>query len=158
MDDPDPPTKSGSEAFSDFYRAEQPAQVRRAALMLRSDQAANDVVHEALAEVYRRWDSIENPAAYLNRAVLNGCRAVGRHRSQQSRLVDKLRPVDASSPHNEWLLDVLHRLPFNQRAAVVLRFYAQMSEREIADALDKPTGSIGPWITRGLKTLRKELS
>lgn len=158
MDAPDPPKKLGSEAFSDFYRAEQPAQVRRAALMLKSDQAANDVVHEAFAEVYRRWDSIENPAAYLNRSVLNGCRAVGRQRSQQSRLVEKLRPVDASRPHDEWLLDVLHRLPFNQRAAVVLRFYAQMSEREIADALDTPTGSIGPWINRALKTLRKELS
>jgi DNA-directed RNA polymerase specialized sigma24 family protein len=56
------------------------------------------------------------------------------------------------------LLDILARLPFNQRAAVVLRFYAGMSEREISTALDVPVGSIGPWISRAVDSMKKELS
>lgn len=55
------------------------------------------------------------------------------------------------------LFDVLARLPFNQRAAIVMRYFAGMTEREIADALDTSPGSIGPWIHRALTTMRKEL-
>lgn len=161
MSDPDSSTKPaspGDREFIDFYRAEQPGQVRRAALMLGSDEAANDVVHDVLTAMYRSWDSITEPGPYLNRAVLNGCRAVGRDRSRQVRLRERLHSPHPATSHDEVLLDVVARLPFNQRAAVVLRFYAQMSEREIADALDVPTGSVGPWIHRALNQMKKELS
>lgn len=143
--------------FVDFYRAEQPGQVRRAALMLGCDEAANDVVHDVFTAMYRSWGSINDPGPYLNRAVLNGCRAVGRERSRQLRLRERLRTPQSSMSHDEVLLDVVARLPFNQRAAVVLRFYAHMSEREIADALDVPSGSVGPWIHRALDQMKKEL-
>jgi RNA polymerase sigma factor (sigma-70 family) len=53
--------------------------------------------------------------------------------------------------------DVLAILPFNQRAAVVLRYYAQLSIDEIADALGCRRGSVGPWISRALKSMRKVL-
>ena len=89
--------------------------------------------------------------------MLNGCRDVGRRRQADLKLVRRLRPGDDST-HDEILLDVVSRLPFNQRAAVVLRFYAGMTETEIAAALDVPTGSIGPWIKRALTTMKKELS
>lgn len=148
----------GDQGFIDFYRAEQPGQVRRAALMLGSNETANDVVHDVFTAMYRSWGSINDPGPYLNRAVLNGCRAVGRERSRQLRLRERLRAPQSSMSHDEVLLDVVARLPFNQRAAVVLRFYAQMSEREIADALDVPSGSVGPWIHRALDQMKKELS
>jgi RNA polymerase sigma factor (sigma-70 family) len=143
--------------FTDFYRAEHSAQVRRAFLLVGSNETANDVVHDAMAAVYQRWNTVEAPGAYLNRAVLNGCRDVGRRRQADLKLVRRLRPGDDST-HDEILLDVVSRLPFNQRAAVVLRFYAGMTETEIAAALDVPTGSIGPWIKRALTTMKKELS
>lgn len=159
-DEPEPPptVRSGREAsFSAFYRAEHAGQVRRAALLVGSDETANDVVHDALTSMYRRWDTIIDPGPYLNRSVLNGCRDVGRRRSAERRLVSRLRPHD-NSTHDEILLDVVARLPFNQRAAIVLRFYAGMTEREISAALDVPTGSVGPWIRRALTTMNKELS
>lgn len=152
------PVDRGDQAFIAFYRAEQPEQVRRAALMLGSDEAANDVVHDALTAMYRSWSSIDDPGPYLNRAVLNGCRGVGRDRSRQMRLRERLRSPDVATSQDDVLLDVVGRLPFNQRAAVVLRYYAQMSEREIADALGVPTGSVGPWIHRALSQMKKELS
>jgi DNA-directed RNA polymerase specialized sigma24 family protein len=58
----------------------------------------------------------------------------------------------------EIVSDLLGRLSFNQRAAVVLRFYAGFSTDEIATALDCPRGSVGPWIDRALNNMRKELS
>lgn len=154
---PSSPASNNSE-FTIFYRAEHELQVRRAALMLGSGEAAHDVVHEAMVSMYRRWSTIDAPGSYLNRAVLNGCRQVVRTRAAQQRMEQRLRPVDNDSSHDDLLFDVLARLPFNQRAAVVMRFFAGMTEPEIADALDARPGSIGPWIHRALATMRKELS
>jgi RNA polymerase sigma factor (sigma-70 family) len=58
---------------------------------------------------------------------------------------------------SEILDDVLATLPFRHRAAVVLRYYGDMSTAEIAAALDCAPGSVGPWIDRALKKLRKAL-
>lgn len=144
--------------FDEFYRVEAAGQVRRAALLVGSDQVANDVVHDALAAMYQRWDRIESPGSYLNRAVLNGCRDVARRRATQRRLMDRLRAVrEGPEEHGDHLDDVLARLPFNHRAAIVLRYWAGLSTAQIAALLGCPPGSIGPWIERGLSTLRKEL-
>lgn len=146
--------------FDAFYAAEAAGQVRRAALLLGSDEAANDVVHDAMAAMYRRWADVDEPGPYLNRAVLNGCRDHARRRGTQRRLLRRLRPVDGAHRTGEpdVLDDVLGRLPFNQRAAVVLRYYAGFTTEEIAEAIDCPRGSVGPWIDRALRTMRKELS
>ena len=143
--------------FDSFYRAEVAQQVRRAALLVGSDDAANDIVHEALANMYRRWEQIEEPAPYLNRAVLNGCRDRARKAKHHRGLIDRLRPRASTQGEPEIVTDLLARLPFNQRSAVVLRFYGGWSTAEIADALGCPPGSVGPWIDRALMTLRREL-
>ncbi len=154
------PTPSGPDesAFTAFYRREHEPQVRRAALMLGSGEAAHDVVHEAMASMYKRWSTIDAPGSYLNRAVLNGCRAVVRTRVAERGMQRRIRPVDDNTSPDDVLFDVLARLPFNQRAAVVMRYFAGMTENEIADALDTRPGSVGPWIHRALATMRKELS
>lgn len=74
------------------------------------------------------------------------------------RLLARISPRPADTSERDVLDDALAKLPFNQRAAVVLCFYAQCSHREAADALGCPIGSIGPWITRALIALRKELA
>lgn len=155
-------------AFAAFYRRELEQQVRRAFLLLGSNEAADDVVHDAFVAVYQRWDSLEAPGPYLNRVVLNGCRDVGRRRARRDRAIARLGGgcdggdgaggARASGPDGTEILDdVLAILPFNQRAAVVLRYYAQLSTDEIADALGCRRGSVGPWITRALKSMRKVL-
>lgn len=148
--------------FDAFFRAEHDGQVRRAYLLLRSNEAANDVVHDALIGVYERWADLREPGAYLNRAVMNGCRDVLRRRESRRSIVDRLRPVDndgAPSGGESVAMDrALAGLPFNQRAAVILRFYGGWTADEIADALDCSPNSIGPWISRALAVLRKELS
>jgi len=144
--------------FRALYEREHAMQVRRAALLLGSSERAHDVVHDAMVEMYARWDSIVQPGAYLNRAVINRCRdAIRRARVQRRSLV---RLVDASHspPPDDPLSDLFDRLPFNQRAVVVLRFYAGCSVAETAEALGCPQGSVGPWIDRALTTLREQLS
>mgnify|MGYP001184717002 FL=1 len=143
--------------FSDFYARELPIQVRRACLLVRSTEVANDVVHDAMIEVFQRWDNIREPGAFLNQAVVNRCRNLARRNATHLRLVGKLVNRSAPASMQEPLDDLIDRLPFNQRAAIVLRFYADLSIADIATALDCPTGSVGPWIDRALKTLKGHL-
>ena len=146
-----------SAAFGDFYRRELDGQVRRAALLLGSDEMANDVVQDAFVAVYRRWNSLDDPGPYLNVAVLNGCRGVHRRRSRHERLMPRLLDRGPAPSVGERLDDILADLPFNQRAAVVLRYYGGLTTDEIADALECAPGSVGPWIDRALAKLRKAL-
>lgn len=148
--------------FSDFYRAELAQQVRRAFLMLHDHDAANDVVHEAMAGLYRRWSQVERPAAYLNRAVLNGCRDHGRRSASASTTWQRIAAgtgdtAPGTMPPDDTLADVLAGLPFQHRAALVLRYYAGFTTNEIAETLDCAPGSVGPWIERGLTAMRKVL-
>lgn len=144
-------------AFSDFYRAEFERQVRRACLLLRSDAVANDVVHDAMIEVFARWSSVREPGAYLNRAVLNRCRDVAR-RDETGRRARSRLAVDTVTAGPEPSLGALFdKLPFNHRAALVLRYYADLSIADIAAALGCRQGSVGPWIDRGLAALREQL-
>ena len=84
-------------------------------------------------------------------------REVARRRKAVLRLRSRTPLSAQQAGREDVLFDIVQRLPFNQRAAVVLRFYAQMTENDIAEALDVPRGSIGPWINRALTTMRKEL-
>lgn len=145
-------------SFEDFFQVEVGGQVKRAALLLGSTEEANDVVQDAFVRVYQRWDEIDDPGPYLNRTVLNLCRDLGRARTRRL-VIERMLPRDAVSIRTEdSLTDVLARLPFNHRAAIVLRFWAGLSTDEIADQLGCKPGSVGPWITRGLRALRKELT
>lgn len=144
--------------FAEFYRRESDQQVRRAFLLVSSSELANDIVQDAMTQVFRRWEEIDRPAAYLNRAVLNGCRDAGRRRTAAQRLLGLVVERGADPGTRDVLDDVLQTLPFLQRGAVVLRFYGGLSTEEIAEALGCAIGSVGPAIDRGLKKMRKVLS
>jgi RNA polymerase sigma factor (sigma-70 family) len=142
-------------AFVELYGREHANQVRRAALLVGDGEAAHDIVHDAFVEVYRRWSHIDDPGPYLGRTVLNGCRDHGRRIAMRRRKAPLL-VQRGTDPADEPLWDAIQRLPFRQRAVVVLKFYGQLPEREIASLLDCPAGSVGPWLRRGLDTLRRE--
>ncbi|MEP6893337.1 MAG: RNA polymerase sigma factor [Gaiellaceae bacterium] len=143
--------------FSEFYEREHPIQVRRAFVLVRSNEAANDLVHDAMIEVFTRWRELDHPGGYLNRAVLNRCRDFGRRSQTRRRLLTRLVDGDSQPGPQEPLGDLFDRLPFKQRAAVVLRYYSGLSIAEIAETLDCPQGSVGPWIDRALKSLKEYL-
>jgi len=142
--------------FVALYERELGPQVRRATLLVGSSEDAHDLVHDAFVEVYRRWEQLRDPGPYLGTAVLNRCRDHGRRKLVRARHVPP--PPEGVVHEDEVLWDALMKLPFNHRAALVLRFYQQLPEREIARLLGCRPGSVGPWIQRGLRTLRKDLS
>jgi len=144
--------------FGEFFDLEAVGQVRRAALLLGSDEQANDVVQEALTRIYERWETLDHPGSYLNTTVLNLCRDIARDRSVDRRVTPQLFPTEPAPAEPEVLDDLLLSLPFNQRAVVILRYWGGLSTREISDELGCAPGSVGPWIDRALKTMRKALS
>jgi RNA polymerase sigma factor (sigma-70 family) len=141
--------------FSEFYEREHAIQVRRAVVLVRSNEAANDLVHDAMIEVFTRWSALDEPGGYLNRAVLNRCRDFERRSRTHRRLLSRLVDGDSQPGPQEPLGELFDRLPFKQRAAVVLRYYSGLTIAEIAEALDCPQGSVGPWIDRALKSLKE---
>jgi RNA polymerase sigma factor (sigma-70 family) len=143
-------------AFTALYLRELDGQVRRAALLTGSPETGHDIVHDAFVQVLRRWDELDQPGAYLSRAVLNGCRDRARREATARRKLPLLVPDP--QPGDEHLWDALQALPFNHRAVVVLRYYHQLPEREIAVLLGCRPGSVGPWLQRGLRALRKALA
>lgn len=145
--------------FSAFYEAEVLGQVRSATLILGSVEAAQDVVHDAFVAIFRSWNDIDDPGPYLQRTVVNGCRDALRRRRVADRYVrSRSTEIEAvESGGDVALFDALSKLPFKHRAAVVLRYYLQLSEAEIASHLDCRPGSVGPWIRRGLDQLATEL-
>jgi RNA polymerase sigma factor (sigma-70 family) len=148
--------------FSAFYGREHAEQVRRAFLLVGSQGVAEELVHDAFVGVLTRWAEIAEPGAYLNRSVVHACRRHSRRRA----VVDvgghrdvRLSEIAVESPEEAVAVgQLLLSLPFRQRASIVLRFYAHMTEAEIADGLGCRPGTIGPAIHRGLKKLRKEIT
>jgi RNA polymerase sigma factor (sigma-70 family) len=147
----------GADSFAVFYEAEVVGQVRSATMILGSRQAAQDVVHDAFVELFQRWDGgIATPGAYLQRAVVNRCRDTLRRTTVARRYRRLFRPEDVPAIDVP-LYDALATLPFKHRTAVVLRYYLNLTETEIAACLGCPAGSVGPWIRRGLDRLATQL-
>lgn len=146
-------------AFGEFYGAEYPRMVRVALLMTGSAETAQDVVQDSFVGVWRRWDQIRDPPGYLYRSVVNGCRSHVRRRSREQRLRSGRSRDEAGSSvapaGTDELSDALALLPHRQRAALVLRFYDDLSEAETAAVLGCRPGTIGSLVHRGLAQLRR---
>lgn len=146
-------------SFEELYAASR-VQVERLAFLMVGDSAvASDLAHEAFVGLLRRWDDVENPSAYVRRSVTNAARShitsLGRERAKVARL--ERQRVDRSD-ELEYLADAIQALPFRQRAVVILKFYGDLPEKEVAAAIGIRPGSVGPTLHRALRTLRKDMS
>lgn len=142
--------------FEAFYGAELTGSVRRIALIVGSVPAAEDIVHDALVQVYRRWDHLDSPGAYLRTATLNGAfRWLGRQHREPAYADPPEAPAHVPSAFVE-MVDQLAGLTPRQRAAVVLRYYVGLKEDEIAEVLSCRPGSVGPLLSRARAHLRRE--
>lgn len=145
--------------FEDLYRRELVPMVQLAYLLVGREDVANDAVHDAFAKVYERWSKIDNHGGYLRTSVVNRCRDVQRRRRRDRRrarsqtlTADELPVVELGALE---LVDALLKLPAKQREVLVLRFYADMSEAEVADHVGIPAGTVKSHVSRGLAELRK---
>lgn len=141
-----------------LYESEYVGLVQLAYLLLGSAAVADEVVQDAFLAVRERWHAIDSsPGGYVRRTVVNGARMrLRRDRIEARRLLDP-PPVDAPADLID-VRDALARLPVPQRTAIVLRFWAQLPDEETAAVLGCRVGTVRSHISRGIATLRKELS
>ena len=140
--------------FDDLYRAEYEPMVRLARGLVDAPEIAEEIAQDAFAKVYERWNRLDQPGGYLRTAVVNGARSELRKREVRRRI--GLRPFSPPQPEDqEYLLDALDQLSPRQKTVLVLRFYADMTEKEIAQAMGVRPGTVKSATSRGLAELRK---
>lgn len=139
--------------FDEFYRTEYAPMVRLARGLVDTSESAEEIAQEAFAKVLERWDRLETPGGYLRAAVVNGARSELRRRAVRRRVRLPQRPPLTAEP--DYLLDALDKLPARRKTALVLRFYAGLSEREIAEAMGVRPGTVKSLVSRGLAELRE---
>jgi RNA polymerase sigma-70 factor (sigma-E family) len=152
-------------AVTALYQAHALGLIRLAHIMLGDRQGAEDVVQEAFAGLYRRWGQLSdtgNALGYLRSSVLNGCRSQLRRRNRRDQPDE---PVPAASAEAAVLtgeqrrevMRAIRRLPRRQREALVLRFYLDLSEAEIAETMGIGQSTVRSATYRALTSLGRML-
>jgi RNA polymerase sigma-70 factor (sigma-E family) len=156
-------------AVEEMYAAHYRRLVRLAVLLVRDQATAEEVVQDAFVAMHGRWSRLREPhkaLAYLRQAVVNGSRSVLRHRAVVARHDATRAPVvhapsaaDAAldADRRSRVLDALRELPTRQREVLALRYYLDLSEAEIADALGISRGAVKSHASRGAASLRSLL-
>jgi len=158
-----------ADQVSRLYRAHGMDLVRIAAVMLGSRACAEDAVQDAFCELYLRWNKLADPSnalTYVRSAVMNRCRSELRRQARLRRRADRHhRPPEAQSPeqaaiigeeHRE-VLAALRRLPDRQREALVLRYFLDLAEPQVAAAMGISQGTVKSTTSRALAALAEKL-
>jgi len=147
--------RSEATSVEALFRAEYTGMVRLAFTLIGNNAEAEELVQDCFAEVHSRFGEIRRPGAYLRTAVVSRCRSLLlRRRMMQSHPPEPIGDLPHAASE---LWDVLHRLPEDQRLAVVLRYYGGYRASEIADLLDMPAATVRSHLKRGLAAMREEL-
>jgi RNA polymerase sigma-70 factor (sigma-E family) len=152
-----------TELYSEHYRS----LVRLAALLVRDIGTAEEVVQDSFVAMhsgFRRLRDSEKALSYLRQSVVNRSRSVLRHRVVVDRNSPKPSPDMPSAEHGaialferSAVIAALRTLPPRQREALVLRFYGDMSEAQIADAMRISRGAVKSHTARAMASLRTVL-
>ncbi|MEQ6903000.1 SigE family RNA polymerase sigma factor [Nocardioides sp. YIM 152588] len=157
-------------AVEELYRRHWDRMVRLSYLLVHDEGQAEEIVQDALVAVHERWDRLDDTdhaAAYLRQAVVNRSRSALRHRSVVQRFLERQtdaadtpgadQPVLAGDERRR-VLAALAELPRRQREVLVLRYYLDLSEAEIAATLGISRGAVKSHASRGSAALRTVLS
>jgi RNA polymerase sigma-70 factor (sigma-E family) len=148
--------------FEEFTAARLPALLRYAMLLSGDREQARDLVQEVLARALVKWGrigTIEEPYAYVRRMVTNEFLSWRRRRKLTTVPLDEAHEAATPEPDTpDDLRGLLARLPGRQRAVLVLRYYEDLTDDEIAAALGCRVGTVRGYASRGLAALRIELA
>jgi RNA polymerase sigma-70 factor (sigma-E family) len=152
--------------FDEFVARHVDDLLRTAYLIVWDEGEAEDLVQECLMKVARRWPRIrrlDQPRAYARRILVNlaldGARGRARRRGELSAepvspiAIDPLPALDVRAE----LLEALGQLPARQRAVLVLRYFNDLTEAQVAEALGCSPGTVKSSASRGLARLREAL-
>lgn len=160
-------TASADEAVTEFYRTHYAGLVRLSAMLLGDVGMAEEVVQDAFVAMHGSWNRLRDPdkaVAYLRRAVVNRSRSKLRHRVVVAKHVQQPPPdvpsaetFAVAATERAEVLTALRQLPRRQRETLVLRYYGDLSELQIADTLGISQGAVKSHASRGLAALRNLL-
>jgi RNA polymerase sigma-70 factor (sigma-E family) len=155
------------ESFTAFVRASGERHLRVAVLLTGDWHAAEDLVQASLVKLYRAWPGVDQvggePDAYLRRIIVNTHRSWWRARWRREAPAAQLpdRPGRGEDADQRALAvsvrQALRQLSPKQRAVLVLRYYEDLPEAEIASLLGCSPGTVKTHAHRGLRALRAEL-
>jgi len=158
---------SADHAVVELYSMHYRSLVRLAAILVRDIPTAEEVVQDAFVAMHGGWQRLkdtEKALAYLRQAVVNRSRSVLRHRMVVEKNLQNAPPDMPSAEHGAFVLlersevvAALRDLPGRQREAIVLRYYADLSEADIAAAMGISRGAVKSHTARGMAALRTAL-
>jgi RNA polymerase sigma-70 factor (sigma-E family) len=150
-----------------LYAAHAPRAGKLAYLLTADPDIAQDLAQEAFARLITRLGLLRNPdavEAYLRRTVINLARKHWRRLGRERAYIRREGPgiarrtiEDPDLGERDALWRALHRLPYRQRAVLVLRFFEDLSERQTASALRCAVGTVKSLASRGVSNLREEM-
>jgi RNA polymerase sigma-70 factor (sigma-E family) len=154
-------------SFEEFVQGSSPRLFRTALLLTGHDRAAaEDLLQVALERAYRHWARIcrsEEPERYVRRILANASHDRWRRASRRpERVIPGADVAAVADDHagavadRDYLMRALAALPKRQRTVLVLRYYSDLSELEIADILGCSVGTVKSQVSRGLARLRTE--
>ena len=162
----DIPGRHGDRDFEAWLAAREPALQRTAHLLTGDVHSAQDLVQNTLARLYLRWEQVrsaDNVDAYARKVLLNEFRTAWRRKLRRVEQIVELvpdRPAPDTATYDgsrEAVWRFVCSLPPKQRAVVVLRFYEQLTEAEIADLMGISVGTVKSQSSRALTALRAAL-
>jgi RNA polymerase sigma-70 factor (sigma-E family) len=157
---PHPPPRA--EEYAAYVARQRRALLRLAVVLTNDPELAQDLVQDVLLKAHQRWSHIaglDRPHAYVRRMLANETlswrRKWGRIEARPDADLD--RPIDDPTDafdRRDSLLAALARLPARQRLAVVLRYFEDIDDPEIAEIMGCRPGTVRGYLFRALKTLR----
>jgi RNA polymerase sigma-70 factor (sigma-E family) len=153
------------ESFREFVATGSAALLRVAYLLVGDLGQAEDLLQSALVKTYLAWGRIRDPGAvhaYVRRVLVTTATSWWRRRAAHE--VPVAAPPELVAPdfagrqaEAETMRRLLLTLPAKQRAVLVLRFYEDLTEAEVAEVLGVTRGTVSRYVTRGLAALRARL-
>ena len=158
--------RDADRAVTAIYTTHYGSLVRLAVLLVRDAATAEEVVQDSFIALHAAWSRLrdtEKALSYLRQSVVNRSRSVLRHRAVTDETAPKLAPDLPAGQDSRSLLErsaviaALRTLPPRQREALVLKYYAGLSEAQIASAMGISRGAVKSHTARGLSSLRAVL-
>jgi RNA polymerase sigma factor (sigma-70 family) len=136
-----------SAAFESWYRAEHPRMLAALAVVARDPDLAQEVVAEAFARAFQRWDRVgemDSPGGWTYRVALNVLRRRARRAALERRLLPRLAPRTSITvpAYAVEVWQVVTELPPRMRTAVALRYLGSLTEAEVADVMGIAPGTV----------------
>jgi RNA polymerase sigma-70 factor (sigma-E family) len=164
---PAPATWNADRVVTELYLGEYKSLVRLAVLLVHDVPTAEEVVQDAFEAMHHAWRRLrdsEKALSYLRQAVVNRSRSVLRHRTVVDKNAPKPAPDEPSAEHaamalieRSAVIEALRTLPDRQREAIVLRYYADLSEADIAATMGISKGAVKSHTARAMAALKSSL-